>query len=130
MTDDDFREVAIAIRDERTTYGSAIGQKILDLNDCKEHYRELDGGESVGLADFRVCLTCGEKKNDISIALLPPKPIPLDIKTIYESHGHCHGGMAISTVVMENGKTLEHTRQERVISYESYRGLVRLGKLP
>jgi hypothetical protein len=128
MTDDDFREVAIAIRDERTSFGSAFGQKILDLIDCKEHYREWDGWKAVGLADMRVCMDCGEKMYEKQIALLPPKPEPFTIKTIYTSLGHRHGGMGISTVVADDGKILEHTRQERVISYDSYRGLVRLGK--
>ena len=130
MDIDDVREVAIAIRDERTSFGSAFGQAILDLVNCKHHYREWEGWEPVGMADIRVCVDCGEMMNEKQIALLPPKPVPLAIETIYTSMGHCHGGMAISTVVTENGKTLEHTRQERVISYESYKGLVNLGKLP
>ena len=53
MTNDDVRDVVIAIRDERTSLGSEFGQAVLDLIDCKEHYRDLDGWKSTfGLADI------------------------------------------------------------------------------
>jgi hypothetical protein len=128
MTDDEVRDVAIAIRDDRTSFGPEFGQAIIDLIDGEHHYRDLAGWEQFGLGDMRECRTCRHRMSEVEIALLPPKPVPLAIETIYTSLGHRHGGMGISAVVTENGKTLEHTRYERVISYESYQGLAKLGK--
>ena len=67
--------------------------------------------------------------NEKQIALLPPYVKPVDIKTIYTFNGHCHGGMSVTSVVVMDGKELDHTRRDTVISYEDHAGLVKLGRM-